>query len=262
MKKERINLKSMKDSWNANLYDTKHSFISNYGNDLIELLTPKEGEKILDLGCGTGDLANRISAEGADVVGVDQSTNMVGQALSKYPEIKFIVGDATSLDYKDEFNAVLSNAVLHWIKQPEEALNSIYRSLKTSGRFVAEFGGKGNVQMITDEIILQFTEAGLEFKAENFPWYFPSIGEYASLMEKVGFRVTFAQHFDRSTPLDGENGMKNWIEMFGSRIFAGLNKELIDSIVSRVETNLKNTLYKDGIWMADYKRIRVIGLKE
>ncbi|WP_438310551.1 class I SAM-dependent methyltransferase [Sporosarcina sp. FA9] len=255
-------MKSAKDSWNANLYDAKHSFISNYGNDLIELLAPKEGEKVLDLGCGTGDLANRIFADGADVVGVDQSENMVGQAISKYPEIKFTVGDAICLGYKDEFDAVFSNATLHWIKQPEEALSSIYRSLKTNGRFVAEFGGKGNVQMITDEIILQYTEAGLEFKAENFPWYFPSIGEYASLMEKAGFRVTFAQHFDRLTPLDGENGMKNWIEMFGSRIFEGLNEKLIGTIVSRVETNLKNTLYKDGIWLADYKRIRVIGLKE
>ncbi|MFD1926653.1 class I SAM-dependent methyltransferase [Sporosarcina siberiensis] len=255
-------MKSTKDSWNADLYDAKHSFVSNYGNDIIELLTPKEDEKILDLGCGTGDLANRISVEGANVVGVDQSKNMVGQALSKYPEIQFTVGDATSLDYKDEFDAVFSNATLHWIKQPEKALGSIYKSLKTNGRFVAEFGGKSNVQMITDEIILQFTEAGLEFKPENFPWYFPSIGEYATLMEKAGFRVTFAQHFDRLTPLDGENGMKNWIEMFGSQIFEGLTKELIDSIVSRVETNLKNTLYKDGIWLADYKRIRVIGLKE
>ena len=262
MIKERLSMKSKKDNWNADLYDTKHSFISNYGNDLVELLVPKEGEKILDLGCGTGDLANRLSGFGVDVIGVDQSENMIAQANSKYPEIKFKVGNAKNLEFDDEFDAVFSNATLHWIKQPEQVLSSVYKSLKNGGRFVAEFGGKGNVKTVTDEIILQFKESGSDFNMEQFPWYFPSIGEYSSLMEKTGFRVTFMQHFDRPTPLDGDTGLNNWIKMFGSQFFEGLSEERKELIVSRVQTNLQNNLYKDGIWLADYKRIRVIGVKE
>ncbi len=147
-------------------------------------------------------------------------------------------------------------------KTAKTSIEWIYQSLKQDGRFVAEFGGKGNVQTITDEIIHQLKESGMDYKTEQFPWYYPSIGEYASLMEEVGFRVIFAQHFDRPTPLDGENGLKNWIEMFGSHIVESLNEDKKDAIITKVEKNLKPILYKEGNWIADYKRIRVIGIKE
>lgn len=257
-----MEIKTTSDNWNANLYDQKHSFVSKYGSNLIDLLAPKQGEKILDLGCGTGDLAKKLDDVGVNVVGVDKSQNMVAQALSKYPHIHFKVRDAASLGYNREFDAVFSNATIHWIKQPEQALNSIYQCLKPGGRFVAEFGGKGNVQIITDEIIQQLKQAGIDYRMEQFPWYYPSIGEYTSLMEEIGFRVIFAEHFDRPTPLDGENGLRNWIEMFGCQMFAGIDKDKIDGIITKVETNLKEILYKNGLWAADYKRIRIIGIKE
>lgn len=252
---------SHNDVWNANLYDQNHSFVSRYGNDLIELLEIKEGEKVLDLGCGTGDLAKKLCDIGGDVIGADKSQNMITQASMKYPEIKFVVRDVTDLGYKNEFDVVFSNAALHWVKQPKQALNCIYQSLRPSGRFVAEFGGKGNVQMITNEIINQINHSGNEFNSEQFPWYYPSIGEYTSLMEEAGFRVTFAEHFDRPTPLDGENGLRNWIEMFGIQLFEGIDESRTANILMKVEENLKETLYKDGRWAADYKRIRVIGIK-
>jgi ubiquinone/menaquinone biosynthesis C-methylase UbiE len=255
-------VQSVKDSWNPDLYDIKHSFVSKYGDNLVELLAPKEGEKILDLGCGTGDLAKKLYDYKVDVVGVDKSKNMVMQAMSKYPYIEFMVQDATELVYKNVFDAVFSNATLHWVKPPKQALGCIYKSLKQGGRFIAEFGGKGNVQIITDEIITQIKEAGFEYKEEQFPWYYPSIGEYSSLMEEMGFKVTFAQHYDRPTPLDGENGLRNWIEMFGSDMFKGIIEDRKDYIITKVEKNLKEILYKDGNWKADYKRIRLIGLKE
>ena len=119
-----------------------------------------------------------------------------------------MVQDATDLDYHNEFDAVFSNATLHWVKPPIQALHCIFKSLKQGGRFVAEFGGKGNVQTITDEIIKQIKEAGFEFKKEQFPWFYPSIAEYSSLMEETGFRVTFAQHFDRPTPFGGRYWIK------------------------------------------------------
>ncbi|WP_026576744.1 class I SAM-dependent methyltransferase [Bacillus sp. UNC438CL73TsuS30] len=249
------------NNWDANLYDSKHSFVSKYGNSLVELLNPQQGEKILDLGCGTGDLANKLYEFGVEIVGVDKSQNMVEQATRKYAQIQFRVQDATNLDYNNEFDAVFSNATLHWVQPAIQALHGIYKSLKQGGRFVAEFGGKGNVQAITDEIILQIKEAGFEFNKEQFPWFYPSIAEYSTLMEEAGFRVTFAQHFDRPTPLDGVNGLKNWIEMFGNHLFDGIPDHSRDEIVTNVENNLKGVLYKDGNWIADYKRIRVIGVK-
>lgn len=255
-------MKNSKDHWNANLYDIKHSFVSQYGNNLIDLLAPKQGEKILDLGCGTGDLAHKLYDYGVDIVGVDKSENMVTQAKNKYPHIQFMVQDATDLKFNSEFNAVFSNATLHWVKPPTKALNCIYQSLKQGGRFVAEFGGKGNVQTITDEMIKQIKEAGLAFKKDQFPWFYPSIAEYSSLMEDVGFRVTFAQHFDRPTPLVGDNGLKNWIDMFGNHLFDGIHEHTKNHIITNVVNNLKEILYKDGHWIADYKRIRVIGVKE
>lgn len=257
-----MKIQTTSDNWNANLYDQNHSFVSKYGNKLIELLAPKQGEKILDLGCGTGDLAKKLYDVGVDIVGVDKSQNMVTQALSKYPHINFMVRDTTNLGYNIEFDAVFSNATLHWVKQPKQALNCIYQSLKPGGRFVAEFGGKGNVQMIVDEIIHQMKQSGIEFKMEQFPWYYPSIGEYTCLMEEIGFRVIFAEHFDRPTPLDGENGLRNWIEMFSSHMFEGIDEDKKDFIITKVENNLKEILYINGIWIADYKRIRIIGIKE
>lgn len=254
-------VQSSKDQWNANLYDTSHSFVSKYGHSLIELLDPKQGERILDLGCGTGDLAKNLSDSGVDVVGVDKSENMVAKAIAKYPSISFMVQDATDLKFTNEFDAVFSNATLHWVKPPIQALHCIYQSLQKGGRFVAEFGGKGNVQTITDEIIQQIKEAGFEYKDEQFPWFYPSIAEYSALMEEAGFRVTFAQHFDRPTQLDGEHGLRNWIDMFGHLLFDGIPEQTKNQIITNVEANLREALYQDVHWLADYKRIRVIGVK-
>ncbi|GGH88835.1 trans-aconitate methyltransferase [Pullulanibacillus pueri] len=251
-----------KDHWNAHLYDGKHAFVSKYGNDLVDLLEPKKDEHILDLGCGTGDLAHRLHKLGVNLIGIDKSENMVEQAKKKYPFIKFLVNDATELHYQNEFNAVFSNATLHWVKPPELALKCIYNSLKPGGRLVAEFGGKGNVQKITNEIIHQLKDLGIEYKPEQCPWYFPSIGEYSTLMEEVGFRVTFAQHFDRPTPLDGENGLRNWIDMFAKSMFDHTSNDIKAALVANVENNLKDEMYKNGTWIADYKRIRVVGYKE
>ncbi|ADU29288.1 class I SAM-dependent methyltransferase [Evansella cellulosilytica] len=253
--------KTTKENWDANLYDEKHSFVSKYGDSLIALLAPEKGEKILDLGCGTGDIANTLYESGVDIIGVDKSENMVKQAIDKYPQIQFMVQDATTLDFRYEFDAVFSNATLHWVKSPIQALHCIHESLKQGGRFVAEFGGKGNVQTITNEIIKQIEEAGHKFKKEQFPWFYPSIAEYSSLMEEVGFRVTFAQHFDRPTQLAGENGLKNWIDMFCKQLFDGISERSINEIITDVEKNLKGSLYKEGNWIADYKRIRIIGVK-
>jgi trans-aconitate methyltransferase len=247
------------DQWNANLYDNNHSFVSNYGDSLITMLAPSKEERILDLGCGTGDLAKRLYDQGVQVVGIDKSNNMITQALEKYPEIPFYVQDATELYYENEFDAVFSNATLHWVKPPKQALQCIYNSLKKGGRFVAEFGGKGNVQTITDAINDQLER---DTNKKDFSWYYPSIGEYSSLMEEVGFQVTFAHHYDRPTPLEGPNGLKNWIKMFALSFFNGIDERKQEEIISKIESQLKSSLYNGNQWIADYKRIRVVAIKE
>lgn len=252
----------MNDHWNASLYDDKHRFVSDYGTALLDLLDVKEGETILDLGCGTGALTEKIHRLGATVIGIDKSQNMIAMAKEKYPSLSFFVKDVTEMDYVETFDAVFSNAVLHWVKDAEKALQKIFQSLKRNGRFVAEFGGKDNIRSITSEIRVQFQERGLPWSDDRIPWYFPSIGEYTSLMEKVGFRVVFAAHFDRPTKLDGADGLKHWLAMFTGSIFDGVENELKEAIWTSVENRLQNTLYRDGQWTVDYKRIRVIGIKE
>lgn len=250
------------DHWNAKLYDGSHAFVSKFGSDLIELLAPQKGESILDIGCGTGDLANELHRYGVKVIGIDQSTNMVNEACKKYPHIKFIVEDVLKMPFTNEFDAVFSNATLHWVKEPFQALSRIYNSLKRGGRFVAEFGGKGNVHTITNEIIYHLGIFDIEYSDSQFPWYFPSIGEYTTLMEKVGFRVTFAEHFDRPTILEGEDGIRNWIEMFAKSMFDDQIEEKIEQIITKIEDRLRDKLYIENRWITDYKRIRIIGIKE
>lgn len=247
------------NSWNATLYDSKHYFVSQYGESLLEILSPMSGESILDLGCGTGHLANQMAQKGVNVIGVDSSKSMIEQASSNYPQLKFTVEDATNLPFREEFDAVFSNAVLHWVKEPEKAIASIYQALKPGGRFVAEFGGKGNVEAIFKATQEAMQELGIYI---DNPWYFPSIGEYSSLLEQQGFEVAFAMLFERPTPLEGEQGIRNWIEMFGKSFLAKLSAKEQENLFSNIEQSLRPTLYRDETWIADYKRIRVLAIKQ
>ena len=250
----------MSQFWNPHLYDQHHTFVAQYGQGLIELLSPKQGERILDLGCGTGDLTYQIKQRGARVMGVDHSEAMLAAARKKYPDIPFLLADARKLNLQVQFDAVFSNAVLHWIKQPQAVLHSIWNVLLPQGRFVAEFGGKGNVQLIQQQIEQVLKRAGVQVES---PWYFPSIGEYATLMEQVGFRVVYATHFDRLTKLeDGFNGLQHWLKMLAGPYFESIPSSEADQFIKQIENNLRDKLYKEGSWYADYKRIRVIGIKE
>ncbi|MBW4600988.1 MAG: class I SAM-dependent methyltransferase [Calothrix sp. FI2-JRJ7] len=244
----------LQNTWNASLYEGKHAFVWQYGEDLLNLLSPQQGEKILDVGCGTGQLAAKIADTGAIVTGIDASAAMVEKAKLNYPNLEFAVADARLLEFDTEFDAVFSNATLHWIPEAVDVINSIHRALKPGGRFVAEFGGKGNVKLITDALY-----QALENKSPS-PWYFPSIGEYTALLEKHGFDVSYAVLFDRPTPLpDGEAGLRNWLMMFASRFFANSTQQ---EVIKTVEEQLKPILYKNGTWTADYRRLRIIAMRE
>lgn len=248
--------------WDANLYDYKHSFVSHLATDLINLLSPKTGERILDLGCGTGYLTDKIASYGANVIGIDSAATMIKQARKSYPNVQFEVLDTTKLPFTEEFEVIFSNAALHWITEPEKVVAAIWKALKPGGRFVAEFGGKGNIKAIISAVDNALQAFGYQPIASSF-WYFPSIGEYGTLLEKQGLQLVSATLFERSTPLeDGEHGMQNWLKMFANSFFQAIPESQQKSITTEIEKQLRPKLYQNSTWFADYKRIRVVAIKE
>ena len=243
--------------WNANLYDDKHSFVWKLAAGVLELLDTKPGERILDLGCGTGHLTGKLAEAGAHVVGVDRSEEMIRQAREAYPSLLFKVMDARELDLDGPFDAVFSNATLHWIKEPERVITSIARLLRPGGRFVAEFGGRGNTGELLKAVDRAWPKLSLPGPAPH-PWYYPTIAEYSGLLEKNGFETTYAILFDRPTPLDdGEHGLRNWLDMFGASFVENLPESARDQLKYEIERELRPALFLDGRWVMDYRRLRI-----
>jgi trans-aconitate methyltransferase len=249
------------NSWNTTLYDQKHAFVFEYGKSLLPLLNPQAGESILDLGCGSGHLTHDIAQSGAHVIGVDSAASMIEAARVSYPNIEFLVADARTFSFPFAFDAIFSNATLHWIPEADVVVQHIVTALKTGGRLVAEFGGKGNVALITTTVQQSLWEVA-QVKAHS-GWYFPSIGEYTSLLERYGLAVQSAVLFDRPTPLeDGDRGLRNWIQMFGGNMLTGVSDDGKQQVLARTEEKLRDRLYKDGQWFADYRRLRIVAIKE
>lgn len=247
-----------KAKWDAGLYDEKHSFVWKLAEGVLELLEAKPGERILDLGCGTGHLTAKIAEAGAHVVGVDRSPEMIRQARDKYPALRFEVMDARELTLGGTFDAVFSNATLHWIKEPERVITGIGKLLRPGGRFVAEFGGKGNTAELLKAIDRAWKKLALPGPSPH-PWYYPAVAEYSTLLEKNGFEVTYAILFERPTPLDdGERGLRNWLEMFGASFTEGLPDTKRGRLKEEIEEQLRPVLFRDGHWVMDYRRLRVV----
>ncbi len=254
--------KGMTTDWNADLYNAKHDFVWKFGTDVVSLLEPRAGERILDLGCGTGHLTAQIAEAGAIVTGVDRSAEMVAAARVAYPNLKFEIVDAKNLSYREEFDAVFSNATLHWIHEPELVLQGVWNALRPGGRFVAELGGKGNIRAMQDAFDLALTEMGAAKAGEVQPWYYPSVSEYSTLAERNGFEVRLITLFDRPTGLaDGAAGMRNWIGMFAGEYLAKAGDDRREAFVARVEEILRPRLFRDGQWWADYRRLRFVACK-
>lgn len=252
----------MSNQWNAELYDTKMNFVSKYGVKVLELLQPNEGERILDLGCGTGDLTHELVQAGVEAVGIDLSAEMIEKARKKYPGISFMQANAETYRVGEPFDAVFSNAALHWMKRPELVIETIYQALKPGGRFVAEFGGKGNVEQVCQGIATVSQQHGLDAQERN-PWYFPSIGEYTSLLEKHGFHVDYALLFERPTPqADGDIGMKHWLHSFGGVFFTDFSPEQKEAAYDEICEKLRPHLFHDGVWYVDYCRLRVVAKRK
>lgn len=246
------------NAWDTDQYETSHSFVYEYGEDLLELLDPQPDERILDLGCGTGQLTSQICKRGATVVGVDQSEAMVAEANAAYPECEFVCADARTFTVAESFDAVFSNAALHWISDQDAVLESVADALAPGGRFVAELGGAGNVRRIVDAVRRELTDRGYDVE---HPWYFPSVGEYAPQLEDYGFEVRYATLFDRLTELEGEDGLESWLRMFGDSFFEPLSLDEQADVIGAVEADLRDELYRDGTWFADYRRLRFVAVR-
>ncbi|RKP54025.1 methyltransferase domain-containing protein [Cohnella endophytica] len=260
----RSNDANQKVHWEAGTYDESMGFVSLFGEELISWLKPRSGERIIDFGCGTGDLAARIAASGADVHGVDISPEMVERARDKYPQLTFECSDVTKWRAKKPYDAVFSNAALHWMKDAEGAAESLTSGLEAGGRLVVELGGYGNVQTIIEAMKETLGEYGRE-DAFVMPWYFPKMGEYCSLLEKYGLEIRNAIHFDRPTRLEeGEEGMKGWLRMFGHAMFPQAGESEKEQWIRDASDRMRkqhHSLYQDGAWTADYRRLRIYAIK-
>lgn len=252
----------MNISWDAKEYGSNFAFVHQYGNSVAELISALPGSKVLDLGCGNGALSKLLDDKGYRVMGLDASKEMLSIARASYPEIEFIEADATDFALPEPADVVFSNAVFHWIdeaKQPD-MLTCVHQALKKDGEFVFEFGGHGNARLIHGALENAFAEHGYPYTKAV---YFPTIGEYAKLLEQAGFLVTYASLFDRPTELKGKDGLKAWINMFVKAPFAVVRgdeekEQLIDEAVGR----LRDELYREGKWYADYVRIRMKAIRQ
>ena len=247
--------------WNSELYQSSHSYIWRYGRDLLALLDAKPGERILDVGCGTGQLSAEIAHRGAEVVGVDSSAEMIADARRNFPEVRFEVARAESLPYAAEFDAVLSNAALHWVPDQHGALASIARALKPGGRFVFEMGGYKNLGRVLQASCEAMRSLGVPEPESRIPWFFPSIGKYAPLVESHGFTVKYAVLFDRPTPLEGMQGFARWIEMFGNFAISSVAPERREELARHWEELARPMLFHKGVWTLDHTRLRMLAIK-
>ena len=238
--------------WSAERYAQHAAFVPAFGASLLEWLVPRPGERILDLGCGDGTLTRQIAERGATVVGVDASTDFV--AAARKAGIDARLGDARSLTFDGEFDAVFSNAVLHWVRDADAALNGIFRGLRPGGRFVAEFGGHGCIAAIVLALTVALQRRG---HVRQSPWYFPTAEEYAAKLTAHGFEIDSIELYPRLTPLP--TGIRGWLETFGGPMIDVLPDAQRASLVDDVETLLRPMLCDTaGRWTADYVRLRLI----
>ncbi|MEZ5142897.1 MAG: methyltransferase domain-containing protein [Acidimicrobiales bacterium] len=244
----------MTQTWDPQQYQSTAAFVPALGAPVLALLGPQPGEHILDLGCGDGVLTAELVAAGADVVGVDASAEMVDAAVARGLEAR--VMDATELAFSDEFDAVFSNAVLHWLPATEsdEVLRRVARALHPGGRFVAELGGHGCVAAVATALSAVLARRGID-AADVSPWYFPTVDDYGARLVAAGFAVDTIELIPRPTPLPGD--VSDWIATFGKVFLAALPADEREAATSEAVVLLRPWLCDDrGRWTADYIRLR------
>jgi len=251
-----MNNKKETNTWNPTRYAQHANFVSELALPVVDLLDPQPGETILDLGCGEGMLGLEIARRDAKVLGVDLSQEMVERAQSNGLDAE--VMSVTDMPYIEAFDAVFSNAMLHWVRESELAIVNIVRALKPGGRFVAEFGGHGNVHHIVEAMRAVFA-AHPEYGSFDDFWYFPTPEAYTMLLEKHGLVVEYIERIPRPTPIDD---IANWLGIFTNGVTEHLDDAQTKRFRIQVRDRLKNRIYtEEHGWVADYVRLRVKAVK-
>ena len=241
-------------SWDPERYARNARFVSELGSSLIDVLAPQPGERILDLGCGDGALSEQIVARGAAVIGVDAAADMVAAARARGIDAR--VMDGQELRFEAEFDAVFSNAALHWMRRADAAIAGVRRALKPRGRFVAEFGGHGNVSTVTGALIAALDRRGVDGR-RLVPWYFPTAEEYGDKLEAHEFRVASIALIPRPTPLPG--GLSDWLDTFAESFLKAVPAAERPSLKHDVAAALsKSCRDAAGRWTLDYVRLRLV----
>ena len=242
--------------WDPARYQRNAGFVARLGEPLLELLAPQPQERILDLGCGDGALT-ALLARRAEVIGVDASAEQVAAARAR--GLAAEVADGASLDFAGEFDAVFSNAALHWMRDPDAVIAGVWRALKPGGRFVAECGGAGNVETVRRALAEALARHGIDAEAAN-PWYFPSAEEYRVRLERHGFAVASIALIPRPTRLPGS--LADWLDTFAESFLATVPPQTRPSLKHEVEETLRGRLTDAaGAWTVDYVRLRFNALK-
>lgn len=247
--------------WDATAYDSDFSFVTAYGDVLLDVLAAQPGERILDIGCGTGHQAAALAALGADVVGIDSDAAMLEIARAEHPEVRFAQVDAQDSDALraasgGAFDAVLSNAALHWMPRQDDVIDGIAQVLRPGGRLAVEMGGLGNVARTTEAIRAGRAAVGLDPDLPS-SWTFPSPGDQAARLERHGFTVRSIALIDRPTPLADGVTTAGWAAMFGARLVQDVPAERRAEFEAAVDghARMRGLLTPDG-WSADYVRLR------
>ncbi len=244
--------------WNPESYREDAAFVPALGRPVVDLLDPQQGERILDLGCGDGALTTELVARGAKVVAVDGSPDMIAAARARGLDAH--VADGQTLGFNGEFDAVFSNAALHWMTDPDAVLTGVRRALRPGGRFVGEFGGAGNVQAVIDAMAATFA-AHPEFGVLRLPWYFPTARAYRERLEAAGFHVTTIGLHPRPTPLPGD--LAAWLAIFADAITAHLDVEQRAAFAAETMAHAASQLHDQSTgWQVDYVRLRFAAVRD
>ncbi|MSP83158.1 MAG: class I SAM-dependent methyltransferase [Alphaproteobacteria bacterium] len=243
-------------AWDAACYARNARFVSDLGAPLLDLLSPRPGERILDLGCGDGALTEKLVAAGAIVVGVDASPDMVAAAKGRGIDARVMDGQA--LTFSGEFDAVFSNAALHWMKREGAVIQGAHRALKPGGRVVAELGGGDNVATVRAAIHAELARRGLDPWSFD-PWTFPTAEDYRARLESHGFTVASCALLPRPTPVPGR--LADWLDTFAGTFLGALPVDQREAFKNAVEDRTAPALHDARGWHVDYVRLRVLAAR-
>lgn len=244
-------------TWDPDRYARHARFVSDLAGPVVDLLAPVPGERILDLGCGDGVLTEALAAMGCRVVGVDSSPEQVDAARTRGVDARVMNGE--QLTFETEYDAVFSNAALHWMKRADDVIDGVWRALVPGGRFVAECGGAGNIATIEAALLAALARRGLDGR-RAYPWYYPGVDEYRARLIRRGFSVKSIDLVPRPTRLPGD--LMDWLEVFAGAFVAMVPETDRADFVAEVRERVRPALCAaDGRWTADYVRLRFAAVK-